>query len=110
MQRQAQVGTRSSERDFGYNYVHKSGHCLGHYKFRTRSRAGVGEKGRGLSHGGSSRRPEAARGLESRVVTGSRRPVGRHFDDAGGLEGAQKAFGRGLKCTLLEKSIFEGCI
>ena len=61
-------------------------------------------------HGGSSGRPEAARGLKSRFVTGFRSPVGPHFDDAGGLEGAQKAFGRGLRCALLEKSIFEGCI
>ena len=61
-------------------------------------------------HGGSSGRPEAARGLKSRFVTGFRSPVGPHFDDAGSLEGGQKAFGRGLRCALLEKSIFEGCI
>ena len=60
-------------------------------------------------HGGSSRRPEAARGLKSSLMTGFRTPFGLHFEDLGGLEAVQKHFGRGLRCALLEKSIFEGC-
>ena len=60
-------------------------------------------------HGGSSGRPEGARGLKSRFMTRFRSPFGLHFGDLGGLEAVQKHFGRGLRCALLEKSIFEGC-
>ena len=61
-------------------------------------------------HGGSFERPEAARGLKSRFMTVFRKPFGLHFEDLGGLEAVQKHFGRGLRCALLEKSIFEGCL
>ena len=61
-------------------------------------------------HGGSFGRPEAARGLKSRFMTVFRKPFGLHFEDLGGLEAVQKHFGRGLRCALLEKSFFEGCI
>ena len=43
-------------------------------------------------------------------MTVFRDPFGLHFEDLGGLEAAQKHFGRGLKCALLEKSVSEGCL
>ena len=61
-------------------------------------------------HGGSSGRPEGARGLKARFMTVFRNPFGLHFEDLGGLEAVQKHFGRGFRCALLEKSFFEGCI
>ena len=61
-------------------------------------------------HGGSFGRPGAARGLKSMFMTVFRSSFGLHFEDLGGLEAVQKHFGRGLRCALLEKSSFEGCI
>ena len=60
-------------------------------------------------YGGSSGRPEAAKGLKSRFMTSFRSPFGLHFEDVSGLKAVQKHFRRGLRCALLEKSIFEGC-